>query len=605
MIDINLYRSRIGSFSQNGRKSRIKLDKILRRYCTGDDKTGKLLLSILQVASKIVLILALLHPGWQQYYDITPQSSTAQSACWVLPATAYPQTSLGMVAWSRSAQTGLQFQAWGRKQTKNFLAKYVNGNRVKGIYNAHFNIRSLKNKVIEVKNLIKQHSPNILGLSECELRKVNNMFDEQILKIPGYTALFPKSWTSQGYARVVVYVKNSLEFEQLHDLEDDQVQSIWLRGGFKNGKKIYFCHGYREHTSNLGNSLSSQRSNLEIFLSQWEAAAEFNNPAETNEVHICCDMNLDSLDNRWLQPDYHLITLSRLVQNCCNMNNFSQLVKEPTRMQYNAVQNTTSISCIDHVYTNVKHRCSPITVTPCGTSDHDMISYSRYSKEPPIPARTIRKRSYKEFVPEKYLEDLVKVNWNDVLCCEDLDMATDLFTRKLRYILNIHAPWIIFQQRKSFCPWLTPETKQLMNQRDMLKQKAKDIAMRDHGNAVSEEQQLAWAEYKKLRNKINNTKKNEENKYKSKKISDDLDSPSKVWATAKSFMGWKSTGTPSQLESNNKLETKPSKIAHLMNNFFIEKVQKIRKGLKKLPEWFEACVKVMQGKSCNLELEQQ
>ena len=131
---------------------------------------------------------------------------------------------------------------------------------------------------------------------------------------------------------------------------------------------------------------------------------------------------------------------------------------------------------------------------PCGTSDHDMISYSRYSKEPPIPARTIRKRSYKEFVPEKYLEDLSKVNWNDVLCSEDLDMATELFTRKLRYILNIHASWIIFQQRKSFCPWLTSETKQLMNQRNMLKQKAKDLAIRDHGNAVSEEQQLAWAE---------------------------------------------------------------------------------------------------------------
>ena len=319
------------------------------------------------------------------------------------------------------------------------------------------------------------------------------------------------------FARVVVYVKNSLEFEQLHDIEDDPVQSIWLRGGFKNGKKIYFCHGYREHTSSLGNSLSSQRSNLELFLSQWEAAAEFNNPAEMNEVHICCDMNLDSLDNRWLKSDYHLISLSRLVQTCCNMYNFSQLVKEPTRMQYNSIQNTTSISCIDHVYTNVKYWCSPVTVTPCGTSDHDMISYCRYSKEPPCPAKTIRKRSYKEFVPEKYLDDLSQVNWDDVLCCEDLDMATELFTRKLRSVLNVHAPWVMFQQRKSFCPWLTEETKQLMNQRDQLKQRAKDLAMRDRGNAVTEEQQSAWAEYKKLRNKINNTKKVEENKFKSKK----------------------------------------------------------------------------------------
>ena len=86
-----------------------------------------------------------------------------------------------------------------------------------------------------------------------------------------------------------------------------------------------------------------------------------------------------------------------------------------------------------------------MTVTSCGKSDHDMISYCRYSKEPQTQAKTVRKRTYKKFVPEKYLEDLSKVNWDDVLCCDDLDLATELFTRKLRYVLNVHAPWIIFQ----------------------------------------------------------------------------------------------------------------------------------------------------------------
>ena len=149
----------------------------------------------------------------------------------------------------------------------------------------------------------------------------------------------------------------SLEYEQVTDLEDDTVQSVWLRGGFKNGKKIFFCHGYREHTGCLGNSISAQRSSLDLFLSQWEAAAEFGNPTEPYEVHISGDMNLDSLNDRWLQHDYNLFSLSRMVHECCNMSNFSQLVKEPTRLQYNSVQNTTSISCIDHVYTNVKYRC--------------------------------------------------------------------------------------------------------------------------------------------------------------------------------------------------------------------------------------------------------
>ena len=82
MIDINLYRSRIGSFSQCGRNRGIKLNKIFRRQCAENDKTGVLILSILQVAVKLVLIFALMQPGWQQPYDLTLQSfSPVKAAC--------------------------------------------------------------------------------------------------------------------------------------------------------------------------------------------------------------------------------------------------------------------------------------------------------------------------------------------------------------------------------------------------------------------------------------------------------------------------------------------------------------------------------------------
>ena len=104
------------------------------------------------------------------------------------------------------------------------------------------NIRSVKNKVLEVKNIIKQQNPHILGLSECELRKKNNKFDEELLKVPGYVTLFPKSWATVGRARTLVYVKKTFEFEQVHELEQEEVQSICIRCGFKNGKKIYFAH---------------------------------------------------------------------------------------------------------------------------------------------------------------------------------------------------------------------------------------------------------------------------------------------------------------------------------------------------------------------------
>ena len=62
-----------------------------------------------------------------------------------------------------------------------------------------------------------------------------------------------------------------------------------------------------------------------------------------------------------------------------------------------------------------------------------------------------------------------------------------------------------------------------MIERNKIKQKARDLALRDQGRPVSEEQKAAWVELKKIRNKINNKKKSDERIYKSGKISETLD----------------------------------------------------------------------------------
>ena len=56
-----------------------------------------------------------------------------------------------------------------------------------------------------------------------------------------------------------------------------------------------------------------------------------------------------------------------------------------------------------------------------------------------------------------FLEDLSHVDWTDVLCCNGVDIATNILTTKFIEILNTHAPWIVFQQRKAFKPWITKE----------------------------------------------------------------------------------------------------------------------------------------------------
>ena len=467
----------------------------------------------------------------------------------------------------------------------------------------HVNIRSLYKKMAEVKNIIINEKPHILGLSETELLKSKH--DLKSLKIPGYDLILPKSWEYCGKARLVVYVKRTLEYDHLPELENDDIQSVWIRAGFKNTKKVFYSHQYREHTNTLGSSMAAQRKALDKMLAQWEAAVSHGSQDTPNEVHIAGDMNLDCLGGRWLQSGYSLVSLGRMVDECCSSNNFTQMVDKVTRVQYNSVRNETSLSCIDHVYCNARYRMSPVKIIPFGGSDHDAIVYTRYSKEPKPPSRTIRKRSYKNFKEADYIRDIAHLDFTDVYTAIDVDDAADLLTSKLVDVLNVHAPWIVFQQRKEFVPWLTSETVQLMKERDMLKEQAKAMASVE-GRGSSLEQTEIWNKFKQIRNNINNRIRQEEVLYKKEKVNDCQGNPSRVWGLAKKFMEWRSPGPPTQLEVEEKkkisLCTKARTIAQIMNEFFISKVQNLLKNLKNLPADLSGCRKIMQDKDITINM---
>ena len=56
----------------------------------------------------------------------------------------------------------------------NFYAKLTYGNRQimkRDLKNLHLNIRSIRNKITDLRNIVEQKKPHIFGLSECELRR--------------------------------------------------------------------------------------------------------------------------------------------------------------------------------------------------------------------------------------------------------------------------------------------------------------------------------------------------------------------------------------------------------------------------------------------------
>ena len=218
------------------------------------------------------------------------------------------------------------------------------------------------------------------------------------------------------------------------------------------------------------------------------------------------------------------LTLSKLIQTACNIGNFVHLVNVPTRFQYNSVNGSTAVSCIDHVYTNFKFRCSSVTVHSFGNSDHDLLEYTRFSKEPPTPSRTIRKRTYKSFNDMDFIAQLKTVDWSPIYWSQDVDLAVRMFTNLFTAVLDEHAPWICYQQWKTFRPWISSETLNVMKSRDEAKSEASLLA-KEGKDACT-----AWNRYKKLRNRVSNRLKSEERAFKHRKIMEVAEDPKKILA---------------------------------------------------------------------------
>ena len=336
MIDIDSYRQQIGYFNQTQSRRKIKMQYRNREAYLELGKRFlrvRKLIQILLVNIIVKWVVAeILQNGQEKLKNIYPCETNGlpnvQNVQKFYKASRKDLHNIAIFQFEK--QTSQEFSPLSMGiYSSNFYARLTYGNKaseLKGIKNIHLNIRSLSNKISEVKHIINQEKPHIFGISECELRKSQNKSEETRLKIPGYDLVFPKSWSIFGYARVILYVKTTLQYEEIHDLEDEKVQSVWIKAGFRGSKKIHFCHFYREHTNTLGASLKCQREHLELFMKQWESASEIRVGNEPAEIHIVGDMNLDALNGKWFSSSYHLFSLARIVHDACRLGNFYQLV---------------------------------------------------------------------------------------------------------------------------------------------------------------------------------------------------------------------------------------------------------------------------------------
>ena len=152
----------------------------------------------------------------------------------------------------------------------------------------------------------------------------------------------------------------------------------------------------------------------------------------------------------------------------------------------------------------------------------------------------------------------------------NVDMAVDIFTKKLTDILDRMAPVKKFQVRTKYAAWLSKDSKDLILKRD----KAYQLAYRRGLDSD-------WTGYKQLRNQaISQLRKDKINWQQGKLDSCEEGSDSgRLWKNILGWLNWTSTSSPTKLSSNGSIETSPKRIAEIQNRYYIDKVRTIRENL--------------------------
>ena len=252
---------------------------------------------------------------------------------------------------------------------------------------------------------------------------------------------------------------------------------------------------------------------------------------------------------------------------------------------------TCSPSLIDHVYSTHPEHTKTENV-PWGSSDHNLIGVKRKNGLVVEKERMIRKRVFKDFNRMSFNTDLENTNWLELLNMNDIDACVEQFDSKFLRVLEKHCPIRKIQVRKNYTPWYNDEIKDVKASLKWKKVKAQR-------SCDKKDAKEAEMEAKKLKTLLRRA----EEKWKEKQARNGESVPGMSYKQLKEWVGWGGTKQPRQLrDKDGKISSSPVKNANIMNDFYIEKVKKIREDMKD-EEFDESRLKhIMSGKTCRFTI---
>ena len=417
-----------------------------------------------------------------------------------------------------------------------------------------------KRDIIEALTLERQ--PDILVITEANLMCETSQEESHI---QGYDMVLPLTMDTLGYSRVVMLVRQGINFKILDKCMDTGLASIYIQLGIPGRKSLNIGGIYREHHLLRQPNVETGRPNQQLarwnqVLVGWKAAA-----ARNSNCVIIGDLNLDF--TLWNEPEYNTAEMINRTKVEIETIGFVQILTEITRSWPDQRD-----SLVDHIWTNIPENIISHRNELRTGSDHNMISTLVRTKDKLTADHEVLCRSWKNFDIQRAKLKLSEVDWSSLYECENVDIACHKVESELSMVLNREAPMRKRQTLRKFRNWVDESLKEKMRNRDRLREVARLTGDRND-----------WNSYRRARNQVTKDTRNTKKDFFKKefeKLANEKDMKN-IFKTTRDLCGWSKIAGPKCFLKNGTVNRKPKDLANIQLEFFTNKMVKLQEKLKK------------------------
>ena len=264
---------------------------------------------------------------------------------------------------------------------------------------------------------------------------------------------------------VALYIRNSINYENIQTL-DERLELLCIKVIKPKAKPFIVGTWYRPPGSpnEIMHAFESALERLEQYDLETNILGDFN-----------CDIAASPLDHQTVK-----------FLDICNLYQFQQLIHSPTRIT------ASTATTIDLFITNNPGKFSHASVSHIGISDHSLIYAISKLCIPTRSSNIIFSRQFKNFEPTCFRRELSLAPWHTVTCLNDPNSAWTVWRDLFLHVSNIHAPYRQKKVKSTPAPWLSPDLKRVMFERDRLKKVACRLKTEE-----------SWSRFKSVRNQVN------------------------------------------------------------------------------------------------------